>query len=92
MKKKTKPGWIYVIGYGEYWKVGMTKRLPEERLRDMQTGNPFNLIIIAKWLVEHINVAEKIAHAKLNKLHYRSEWYKGPPDEVIGMLLQGGQG
>jgi hypothetical protein len=81
-----KPGWVYVIGFGEFWKCGRTTRDPNCRLRDMQTGNPEPLRVLVKWMVGDCGTAEAIAHARLFKFHYRGEWFKGSEGQILAAL------
>ena len=82
-----RPGWVYVIGHGEYWKCGITTRCPERRLADMQNGNPHHLEILKAWMVGDCGLGESLAHKKLSALHYRGEWFNGTKEEIMNALI-----
>ena len=37
---------VYLIKAGKYYKIGFTKRDLSERMRELQTGNPFLIEVI----------------------------------------------
>ena len=78
-----RPGLVYIIGSGDYWKCGVTRRNVEQRVKEMQTGNPHELIIAASWMVPDCHLGEKIAHKKLSAFHYSGEWFKGTKDQIM---------
>lgn len=83
-KKKliTKPGWIYMIGYDEWWKIGLTTKSPELRVNELQNGNPNVLRLAASKLVNDCLVSEVFIHRRLSGFHHRGEWFHGPEDKI----------
>jgi hypothetical protein len=62
---------VYAITDGLAVKVGTTDGHPEERLRDLQTGNSRKLRLLA----HSGHLTEKQAHAKLWRHRVNGEWF-----------------
>jgi hypothetical protein len=73
-------GYVYFIrDGGKITKVGRTKLKPEKRLRQLQTGNPRKLELIAWIEVADDVVVERDLHKKWadrRSPHGGSEWFK----------------
>ena len=70
-------GWLYFIGGSRgAIKVGITKGLPMDRLRALQTGNPTKLHLLHAEQVTDPAEAEGIAHTALTDYHVGGEWYE----------------
>jgi hypothetical protein len=71
------PGWVYLIQCGDYpyFKIGVAKVSPAERLDGMQTGSPFELKVIAQAYVKSRYDIEYELHAKYADRIHRGEWY-----------------
>ena len=82
-----RPGYIYIIGHGDYWKCGITTRNPERRITEMQTGNPHKLKIAFSKIVKDCKLGESLAHKKLSAFHHRGEWFRGEEKEIINALI-----
>lgn len=52
----------YTASFGTYVKIGLTERDPDDRRRDLQTGNPFQLIVQERYGVRNMKSAETDAH------------------------------
>jgi DNA-binding XRE family transcriptional regulator len=78
-------GVIYAIGAIDVpWiKIGSTTRNVENRLKELQTGQPFPLHVIAKIVVEaDVRRVEKQIHAFLASERHRGEWFAFPMDSM----------
>jgi len=77
MGKKLKEGFIYLIGdeIGKYVKIGLTTGPVELRLRDLQIGNPYTLMIINSFECNYPRRIELELHNKFKHLHHRGEWF-----------------
>jgi hypothetical protein len=67
---------VYAIADGECVKVGKTRYHPQQRLEELQTGNPRVLRLLA-WTV---TLTERQAHRKLRRWHVRGEWFAASPE------------
>lgn len=64
---------LYLIGCGPFVKIGTTNDLTE-RLRTIQSGNPFDLV------VEYYGIGEgnmeEYWHSEFKDKHHKGEWYR----------------
>lgn len=84
--KKSRAGYIYIIGHGEFWKCGFTRRSPEQRLKEMQIGNPNELKILSSWIVQDCILGERFSQNRLKEFHLRGEWYMANEDKILNAL------
>ena len=86
---------IYVIKAvdTEFVKIGISNGW-RGRLKSMQTGCPFELVLIAE--AEWPNREERRIHSRLRRagLHVRGEWFKreGETNTIIELLRNGSAG
>jgi len=81
-----KAGWIYMIGYDSFWKIGRTCKDPILRLGELQNGNPNELVLAASKIVDDCLVTELFAHRKLSDRQIRGEWFRGTEDEIKSIV------
>lgn len=83
-KKKiiAKPGFIYMIGCDQFWKIGRTSTHPEIRMKELQNGNPHTLKLAGFKMVDDCLVMEALYHKKLNQYHFRGEWFQGNEEDM----------
>jgi hypothetical protein len=83
--REPRPGYIYIIaektstGRTGYYKVGKTQNL-DERIAELQTGNPHELVYEEKIPVVDMDAAEQSAHDAVRRDHRThenggKEWY-----------------
>lgn len=76
---------IYLIRCGEsnFYKIG-TSYTPEKRIRTLQIGCPYSLILVYKLSPTLLTPAEmeNMLHKKLWDKRKQGEWYKLTKDEV----------
>ena len=73
-------GWVYIISDGLYAKIGKTENTVENRVKQLQTGNPNQLKIIYK-IKCHKGLKANLETSlhnlfKEKNLHERDEWFK----------------
>ena len=76
-------GFIYAIGAvgTSYVKIGSTRTSVDVRLKQLQTGQPFPLQVLAMFPVEaHLSTIEKHIHPFLTAERKRGEWLDTPMD------------
>ncbi len=81
-------GYVYLIaakGTGSV-KIGFSSKLPDNRLRSLQTANPIDLQLLC--FVHGTRRDELRYHAKFDHLRVRGEWFKDGPEirEYFGEL------
>lgn len=66
---------VYFITDGEYIKIGYTKRKPDNRLKQLNTGNNKKLYLLG--YIQGDKKKEKELHLKFNKYRIRQngEWF-----------------
>ena len=75
-------GYIYFIATKDKIKIGYTKNSVEKRLKQLQTGNDENLVLLGYLRGE--SEEEKILHKQFSKyrIRHNGEWFF-PADELI---------
>lgn len=86
--------WIYGISDGEAIKVGYAMDI-EARLRDLQVGNPRELVVVYRfrvrqWKKAHAEIVsaknwERWHHKKLREFRLRGEWFRA---EALPVLME----
>lgn len=69
---------VYLIGCEGCVKIGVST-YGESRIEALQTGNPFELYLIAEAEFTDAFAVEKHLHATYSKYRIRGEWFKIPP-------------
>lgn len=83
-------GYLYFIGNGEGpIKVGITRGLPIERCRDLQTGNPQKLKVLFSMKTINPEATEAHMHDMLSQFHVGGEWYQRDAVEFLIDELRG---
>jgi len=77
-------GYIYLIKVNDYdyYKIGISKNTPYNRLSGLQSGCPFELSIIDVYVVNNYRKMENILHNKYKKYHTLGEWFKFDNDMI----------
>lgn len=77
-------GYVYLIKDtdNELYKIGVTKRNPNIRLKKLQTGNPHKLQLISFYKTQYPYRMESILHNRYENLNVLNEWYELPLDVV----------
>jgi hypothetical protein len=82
--------YLYVIGLKDgdtvlpYSKIGISSRVPQ-RVRDLSTGQPFEVFCHMVHPFEHRLVAQEaegMMHRELREIHTRGEWFKIHPADA----------
>ncbi len=94
--------YLFNIDGTSIYKIGVTKGDPKKRLKNLQVGCPFPLIITHIYHSKYGNKLEGILHRtyQLNKItdedlepilpgiKLHGEWFQLPKDIVLGFLLK----
>lgn len=78
-------GFVYLINdtdKGNAYKIGVTKNIVNERRRELQTGNPSELVIVNFYETDYPYKIESMLHRKYNKSNIKNEWFELTDDEV----------
>jgi hypothetical protein len=95
-EQMTKSGHIYIISnigsFGEnIYKIGMTRRTPEERVRELSAAVPFPFDIHAKIRCENVPEIENLLHQRfrdrnVNKVNVGKEFFRVTLDEIVSAV------
>jgi hypothetical protein len=82
-KPQNAPGYLYIIQCEgtDCYKIGIAKNVTS-RLKEMQTGCPYRLILINKWYVDRMLLREQVLHRHLSTQKTRGEWFILTPDII----------
>ena len=78
-------GYIYLIMESsdeEKYKIGRTNQNIEERMRNLQTGNPNELTLISYYETKYPIMLEKMLHIKFKSKNILNEWFDLSIDEI----------
>jgi hypothetical protein len=87
---------IYVLESDGYFKIGVTARHPRDRIRDMSTGNPHPIVLVA--MFEGDARAEQLLHTRFRNQRRRGEWFDlredlaavgGDWEQLLGLEARG---
>jgi hypothetical protein len=68
---------------GEFlYKIGRTKRTPEQRIREFKTGNASDFLVIESYKSTWGSKIESLLHKKYSKYRVSGEWFNLPECEV----------
>jgi len=78
-------GKVYVIQSGEsyYYKIGLAKDPYSQRIKNLQTGNPYRLYLRKTHDVKDMRVAEDILHRRYFQLRGIGEWFLFDPNHWL---------
>jgi hypothetical protein len=82
--------WIYLIkaeleGIG-YYKIGITSRTPEKRLKELQTGNALKLELVNVFPTKFNTLFESTLHRTYAIEKESGEWFSLSQDQVKDFL------
>jgi len=78
-------GFVYLIKCNEFVKIGVAVNA-QLRIRDMQIGNPYELVLLKSYPSPVPYEDEENLHCILERYRVRGEWFKLPQD-IVDMLL-----
>lgn len=68
-------GYVYVIQSQDYYKVGVTKGNPQNRMKQLQTGSPVKLRLVRTYKLRNYEYVEKEVHKRLARYRTSGEWF-----------------
>lgn len=66
----------------DLYKIGITKKTPEKRLKELQTGNAAPLLLIEQFQTKHNFKMETALHAEFASKRMEGEWFVLSEDDV----------
>lgn len=73
-----KPGYVYLLGDSSQnlYKIGMTTKPIEERLKELQTGNATELHLCAYHETDYPRRVESMLHNRFKNKNILNEWFE----------------
>lgn len=70
------------------YKIGITKRSPDKRIRELSTGNSNIITLLHSYETEHYRNVEHMLHKKFinQKTETKNEWFYLEDEQVLGFL------
>jgi hypothetical protein len=87
-------GYVYLMvgfsGDSEKYKIGITIKDPEKRLKQLQTGSSDKIDLLRKYKSPFYKKIEKFLHRKYMpyKCEGGSEWFDLPDEEALNFILE----
>lgn len=67
----------------DLYKIGITGKSPEKRLKELQTGNAVKLILVDKFQTKHGFLMETAMHAIFKLKRKEGEWFELSEEDVL---------
>ncbi len=68
-------GYVYLIFDSQFYKIGHTNKPIEQRLKEIQIGNPNELSLIKFYQTYEYKKLEYMLHKRFSNRHIRGEWF-----------------
>jgi hypothetical protein len=68
-------GYVYLLTDGELYKIGVTRGYIENRIKKLQTGNPYEICIVDCFATDNPFKLEKMLHNKHSWKRVNNEWF-----------------
>lgn len=89
-------GYVYLIGCGDYVKIGRASGADREaaakrvagRLMSFRVGNPYPLLLVAYAWVDDVVREERELHEKYEASRHRGEWFKLPEADLLALATE----
>ncbi len=78
-------GYVYVVEYNNHYKIGMTERRVEDRIKEFQLPEYPKIVKVIE--VMKPSKLESILHRKLHKYRVNKEWFKFDSDDIAISLI-----
>ena len=71
-------GFVYIIKAGNYYKIGKTKKSIKNRIKILQTGCPYKMVLVAAYYGNDYSKIEKELHTICSKFgtNIHLEWFR----------------
>lgn len=87
-KFKKGSGYVYIIKCEKfnYYKIGISKSTPKNRISNLQSGCPFKLDYVTIVHCEHYSLIEAQLHREYRDKNIRGEWFELLPTDLIDVI------
>lgn len=87
--KQNEVGKVYLVKSKNHYKIGVTKKSIDSRIKQLQTGSPYKIYLIKKWELNEIYELERKMHKEFKVNNSIGEWFlfkEDKLDEVISII------
>ena len=70
---------VYILDAGDFVKIGQTARSADDRIPELQTGNPQPITLYGSFVVSN-DEDDRDFHRRFAMYHYRGEWFRKSPE------------
>jgi DNA mismatch repair ATPase MutS len=84
-------GYVYLLNSwdDETYKIGVSKYEDiSKRIKQLQTGNPSEIILLQKYKSENYRKIETMLHRHFGTQHKRGEWFKLEDEQVLNFACK----
>ena len=78
---KLKPGWVYILKAGPFYKIGYSKNV-DRRIEQLSTLPPFDLELVHTIRANHMPELESALHRRFQEKHKNGEWFELAEEDV----------
>jgi hypothetical protein len=75
------PDYLYLIKCNEFYKIGSTNNV-SARVDQLQTGNPYPLIVDSYYKFDYADSVERCLHSKFKNKRVSGEWFNLENDDL----------
>jgi hypothetical protein len=80
-------GFVYLLCDGDKFKIGMTKHKDiNKRIKELQTGNPFEIWLHSYYKTNNPYKIEKMMHARHAPSNIKNEWFDLSVNDVYNFV------
>lgn len=73
--------YLYLIKCQQFYKIGIAADV-SDRIRNLQTGNPFPLEVLATYGYDNVALVETVLHKRFANRRTRGEWFDFSDDDI----------
>jgi len=81
-------GYVYLLNASNtnHYKIGVTKKDVNKRVKQLQTGNANEIIVINQYESDNYNKLEGWMHRKFSSRRVEGEWFELSDDDVLSFI------
>ena len=84
----TMKGFVYLLFDGELYKIGVTRGDINKRIKKLQTGNPYSIVLIDSYQTNFPFQVEKMLHNRFVSKKVNNEWFDLSLEDVNNFQME----
>lgn len=85
-------GYVYLLSEwsknDQHYKIGVTKGSVEARIKNLQTGNSNEIVLVQKYQTPNFNKVERWLHRVFRECRLEGEWFDLTDEQVRSFLTE----